>query len=113
MTARRIQIMMTLPETDAKTLAMEFLMTDLEIPTEDQDFFSILSTRQTGSDWYVVEIGVEGLPDKWVLQVFDTGQCDPCYTFVSPMPSGEDADLQEFPTQIAEVVATERSQGNI
>jgi hypothetical protein len=56
---------------------------------------------------------VEGLPDKWVLQVFDVGQCDPCYTFVSPMPAGEDADLQEFPSRIATVVAQERSGGLI
>ena len=96
--------------TDAEALAIDFLMADLEIPEEDQNFFSILSARETGSDWYVVEIGVAGLPDKWVLQVFDTGQCDPCYTFVSPMPAGEDADLEEFPSRIAEVVARERAE---
>lgn len=103
-------MMMTLSTTDAETLAMDFLMEDLEIPAVDQDFFSILSARETGSDWYVVEIGVEGLPDKWVLQVFDTGICDPCYTFVSPMPAGEDADLEEFPDQIAKAIATERTR---
>lgn len=101
--------MMTLSTTDAKTLAMDFLMEDLEISTLDQDFFTVLSAREAGSDWYVVEIGVEGLPDKWVLQVFDTGQCDPCYTFVSPMPAGEDADLEEFPARIAEVIVMERT----
>ncbi|MGF1568548.1 MAG: hypothetical protein ACFCVD_10855 [Nodosilinea sp.] len=101
--------MLTLPTVDAQALAMAFLMEDLEIPPDDRDFFSVLSTRETGSDWYVVEIGVEGLPDKWVLQVFDTGQCDPCYTFVSPMPPGEDADLQEFPTDIARAIAADRS----
>lgn len=101
--------MLTLPTTDAQTLAMSFLIEDLEIPPDDRDFFSVLSTRETGSDWYVVEIGVEGLPDKWVLQVFDTGQCDPCYTFVSPMPAGEDADLQEFPEEIARAVAADRA----
>ncbi|WP_017298861.1 hypothetical protein [Nodosilinea nodulosa] len=101
--------MLTLTTTDAGSLAMTFLMADLEIPEEDQDFFSVLSTRETGSEWYAVEIGVEGLPDKWVLQVFDIGQCDPCYTFVSPMPAGEDADLQEFPDPIARAVAVERA----
>lgn len=101
--------MQTLLATDAEALAMEFLMEDLEIPEADRDFFSVLSTRETGSDWYVVEIGVEGLPDKWIFQVFDTGQCDPCYTFASPMPAGEDADLDEFPARIAEVLATERA----
>lgn len=105
--------MTTLVTTDAETIAMEFLMTDLEIPDEDRDFFSVLSCRHAGSAWYVVEIGVEGLPDKWVLQVFDTGTCDPCYTFMSPMPAGEDADLQEFPDCIARVLSTERTGGRI
>lgn len=105
--------MMTLQTTDAAQLAIEFLMTDLDIPADDQDFFTILSTRESGSEWYVVEIGVAGLPDKWVLQVFDTGQCDPCYTFVSPMPAGEDADLQEFPEAIATVLAAERNGGRL
>ena len=100
--------MIGLSITDANISAMDFLMGDLEIPDQDQDFFSVLVTRETGSDWYVVEIGVEGLPDKWVLQVFDTGLCDPCYTFISPMPKGEDADLEEFPERIAEVIAMER-----
>ncbi|MBE9059851.1 hypothetical protein [cf. Phormidesmis sp. LEGE 11477] len=95
--------------TKAEQLAMTFLVDDLEIPAEDQSFFLIISARETGSSWTVVEIGVAGLPDKWVLQVFDTGQCDPCYTFISPMPKGEDADLSEFPDRIAEVVATERA----
>lgn len=101
--------MLTLLTTDAEALALEFLLEDLEIPTADQDFFSVLSTREIGSDWYVVEIGVAGLPDKWVLQVFDTGQCDPCYTFVSPMPAEEDADLEEFPPRIADVIGVERT----
>ncbi|MEO0407622.1 MAG: hypothetical protein AAF289_09755 [Cyanobacteria bacterium P01_A01_bin.135] len=105
--------MIALPVTSAQASAMEFLMRDLEIPDEDQDFFAVLTAREAGSDWYVVEIGVEGLPDKWVLQVFDTGACDPCYTFVSPMPAGEDADLDEFPPPIAEAIANERNGGRI
>ncbi|MGD1856945.1 MAG: hypothetical protein ACFB2W_22145 [Leptolyngbyaceae cyanobacterium] len=101
--------MIGLSVADANISAMDFLMDDLAIPALDQEFFSILATRETGSEWYVVEIGVEGLPDKWVLQVFDTGQCDPCYTFVSPMPKGEDSDLEEFPERIAQVIAMERT----
>ncbi|MEM1240245.1 MAG: hypothetical protein AAGI45_10430 [Cyanobacteria bacterium P01_H01_bin.26] len=101
--------MMTLSTAEATTLAMNFLMDDLEIPHGDQEFFSVLSTRAAGSEWYVVEIGVEGLPDKWVLQVFDTGRCDPCYTFTSPMPAAADADLEAFPEQIAKVVTMERA----
>ena len=113
MSSNPLPTMLTLSTTDAEALATEFLMEDLAIPDEERDFFAILSIRESGSDWYVIEIGVEGLPDKWVLQVFDTGQCDPCYTFVSPMPAGEDADLTEFPVAIAAAVATERSGGRI
>ena len=101
--------MIGLSVADAKISAMDFLMDDLLIPAVDQEFFSILAARETGSDWYAVEIGVEGLPDKWILQVFDTGQCDPCYTFISPMPGGADADLEEFPERIAQVITMERA----
>jgi len=104
---------MMLQTADAQTLALSFLLEDLEIPADDREFFSVLACRAAGSEWYTVEIGVEGLPDRWVLQVFDTGQCDPCYTFSSPMPPGEDADLQEFPPAIAQAVATERNEGRI
>ncbi|MDB9527244.1 hypothetical protein PN498_14690 [Oscillatoria sp. CS-180] len=104
---------MILQATDAKVLAMEFLMMDLEIPEDDQEFFAVLSAHRSGSEWHVVEVGVEGLPDKWVLQVFDTGICDPCYTFTTPAPAGDDADLQVFPEAIAIVVAAERNGGRI
>lgn len=104
-----MSLMSKLSITEAETLALKFLVEDLDIPPEDRDFFSVLSTRESGSDWYVVELGVAGLPDKWIFQVFDTGYCDPCYTFKSPMPPGEDVDLQEFPECIAQVVQTERS----
>ncbi len=100
---------MKLSTTAAENLALDFLIADLEIPSDDADFFAVISARETGSDWYVVEVGVAGLPDKWAIQVFDTGNCDPCYTFSSPMPAGEDADLQEFPTSIATIVAAERA----
>ncbi len=105
--------MMALSNQEAKDLAIAFLMDDLSIPQDDQDFFAVLSARPTGSEWYVVEIGIEGLPDKWAIQVYDTRQCDPCYTFLSPMPAWEDEDLQEFPISIADVVAAERSGGRV
>jgi hypothetical protein len=104
--------MMNLSATEAEQLALEFIVEDLEIPTEDQDFFAVLSSRCTDGEWYVIEVGVEGLPDKWVLQVFDTRECDPCYTFVSPVSVNEvDTGLEEFPPAIAEVVAAERRNG--
>lgn len=97
-----------LTPTQAGQLAIDFLLADLDVPEEDRDYFSILSARPSGVDWYVVEIGLDGLPDKWVLQVYNSGDCDPCYTFVSPMPATEDVDLAEFPTKIAEIIAAER-----
>jgi hypothetical protein len=92
-------------------LATEFLVTDLEIPSEDQEWFSVLSARPIGETWHVVEIGVEGLPDKWVLQVYDTGECDPCYTFSSPVKATEsDTGLEDLPEAIAQILASERSR---
>ncbi len=105
--------MMDLSNKEAKELAIAFLMDDLSIPKDDQDFFAVLSARQTGSVWYLVEIGIAGLPDKWAIHVYDNRQCDPYYTFLSPMPAWEDEDLQEFPLSIADVVAAERSGGRV
>lgn len=105
---------MNFSSAEAGQLALDFLVDDLNIAADDRDFFTVLSARQTGSEWYVVEIGIEGLPDKWAVQVFDTGECDPCYTFISPVSASEiDADLIEFPDEIAEMVATERRGGRI
>lgn len=92
-------------------LAIAFLMQDLEIPSEDQDWFTVLNVRPIGETWHVVEIGVEGLPDQWVLQVYDTGECDPNYTFKSPVSATEaDTGLDDLPAAIAYILATERSQ---
>jgi hypothetical protein len=92
-------------------LAIAFLVHDLEIPLEDQDWFAVLSVRPIGETWHVVEIGVEGLPDQWVLQVYDTGECDPNYTFKSPVNATEaDTGLEDLPEAIAHILATERSQ---
>lgn len=107
----RSRTIMSLSITGAKQLAVKFLVEDLEIPEGDRDYFAALSAKQSGSDWYIVEVGIEGLPDKWAIQVYDTHQCDPCYTFISPMPAFEDADLEEFPESIAEIVSTERAGG--
>jgi hypothetical protein len=96
--------------TDAvKQVAIDFLVNDLEIPADDQEWFSVLSVRCTGETWSVVEIGVEGLPDKWVLQVYDTGECDPSYTFASPVQATEaDTGLEDLPESIAQALTTER-----
>jgi hypothetical protein len=91
-------------------VAIAFLLEDLEIPPDDQDWFTVLSVRAVGETWSVVEVGVEGLPDKWVLQVYDTGECDPSYTFNSPVSATEvDTGLEDMPEAIAHILATERS----
>lgn len=93
----------------AGQIALDFLMSDLEIDSEDQEWFSVLAARPVGETWHVVEIGVEGLPDKWVLQVFDTGVCDPCYTFSSPVKASEaDTGLEDFPEVIIQIISNER-----
>jgi hypothetical protein len=95
---------------DVGQLAIAFLMEDLEIPSDDQEWFSVLGVRPVGETWHVVEIGVEGLPDQWVLQVYDTGDCDPNYTFKSPVQATEaDTGLEDLPEAIAHILATERS----
>jgi hypothetical protein len=95
--------------TEVGEIAIDFLMQDLEIPTDDQDWFAVLAIRPMGESWHVVEVGVEGLPDKWVLQVYDTGECDPSYTFNSPVSATEaDTGLEDMPEAIAQLLATER-----
>jgi hypothetical protein len=99
---------LTIGEIEKRAIA--FLVNDLEIPTDDQEWFSVLNVRPVGETWHVVEIGVEGLPDKWVLQVYDTGECDPSYTFSSPVNATEaDTGLEDMPEAIAHILATERS----
>lgn len=98
-----------LTTTEAGERAIAFLMDDLEIPTDDQEWFSVLNVRSVGETWCVVEVGVEGLPDKWVLQVYDTGECDPSHTFSSPVSATEaDTGLEDLPEAIADLLATER-----
>jgi hypothetical protein len=98
-----------LTTTEAGQRAIRFLINDLEIPTDDQEWFSVLDVRSVGETWYVVEVGVEGLPDKWIVQVYDTGECDPSYTFRSPVNVTEaDTGLGDLPEMIAQVLTTER-----
>ncbi|NJL89557.1 MAG: hypothetical protein HC916_06950 [Coleofasciculaceae cyanobacterium SM2_1_6] len=97
--------------TTPEQLAIEFLMQDLEISPEDQEWFSVLGVRAVGQTWHVVEIGVEGLPDQWVVQVYDTGECDPNYTFRTPVQATEaDTGLEELPEAIAQILSAERLQ---
>ncbi|MGG6269988.1 hypothetical protein [Leptolyngbya sp. AN10] len=98
-----------LTSNEAGELATAFLTEDLSIAPVDQEWFTVLSSKPMGESWYVVEIGIEGLPDKWVVQVYDTRECDPSYTFVSPVSAEDDhTDLAELPDEIATVLITER-----
>lgn len=93
----------------AETIALEFLRDEWQLSAQAQDWFTVLACRPIGESWYVVEISVEGLPDKWVLQVYDTGSCDPNYTFISPLADSADVgDLSEFPQEIIDILCAER-----
>ena len=101
---------MTLTAHEAEKIAFDFLVEEWSLSPDDQDWFSILTSRRVDESWYIIEIGIEGLPDKWILQVYDTGQCDPNYTFVTPISASEkDTGLADFPEKIAEVLETERN----
>ncbi|ELS00814.1 hypothetical protein Xen7305DRAFT_00005150 [Xenococcus sp. PCC 7305] len=101
---------MELTSTVAEKLALDFFLEDWEIPEDDRDFFVPLDSRVVDDSWYVVEIGVEGLPDQWVIQVYDeTKECDPCFTFVTPIKASEsETGLEEMPESIAEILRSER-----
>ena len=96
--------------TEAEQLAFNFLMAEWDISEQEEEWFAILGSRLVTDMWYIVEIGVEGLPDRWAIQVYDTGYCDPNYSFISPMrvEDGVD-DLAELPARIARALASERS----
>jgi hypothetical protein len=102
--------MMDLTATQAEALALDFLMNEWNVASDDREWFTPLSARFIGESWYVVEIGLEGLPDKWVIQVYDTGECDPSYTFVTPIPVASGyADLSDLPEMVAEMLVAERN----
>ncbi|MEA5621011.1 hypothetical protein VB711_24710 [Cronbergia sp. UHCC 0137] len=101
---------MLLTSTDAGQIALEFLLADWNISEEYRDWFTIVNSRLIGESWYVIELGVEGFPDRWFIQVYDTGMCDPNYTFNSPISGSEGyIDLQTLPNMISEVLVAERN----
>ncbi|MBD2300947.1 hypothetical protein H6G80_00125 [Nostoc sp. FACHB-87] len=100
---------MLLTATDAGHIALEFLLADWNIRDEYREWFTIIKSRLVGESWYIVELGVEGFPDRWFIQVYDTGECDPSYTFVSPISGKEGfSDFCDLPEIIAEVLVAER-----
>ncbi|BAY20359.1 hypothetical protein NIES2100_01000 [Calothrix sp. NIES-2100] len=101
---------MLLTATDAGNIALEFLMAEWNISESDREWFIILNSRLIGESWYIVELGVAGFPDRWFIQVYDNGACDPNYTFISPI-RGSDGyiDLVDLPHLVAEVLVSERN----
>ncbi|MBD2165455.1 hypothetical protein H6G04_13720 [Calothrix membranacea FACHB-236] len=101
---------MLLTETDAGQIAFEFLMADWNISEQDREWFTINNSRLVGESWYVVELGIAGFPDRWFIQVYDTGACDPNYTFMSPIKGSDGyVDLVDVPELVAEVLVSERN----
>ncbi|MBW4615794.1 MAG: hypothetical protein KME21_21440 [Desmonostoc vinosum HA7617-LM4] len=101
---------MLLTSTDAGQIALELLMADWNISEDNREWFTIFSSRLIGEFWYIVELGVEGFPDRWFIQVYDTGECDPNYTFISPIRGSEGyVDLKNIPDIVAEVLVCERN----
>lgn len=100
---------MLLTATDAGHIALEFLLADWNVSEDYRDWFAILNSQLVGESWYIVELSVAGFPDRWYIQVYDTGQCDPNYTFKSPINPAEGfVDLGNLPEIIAEVLLAER-----
>ncbi len=101
---------MLLTATDAGQIALEFLMAEWNISDEDREWFVIAKSRLIGQSWYIVELAVEGFPDRWYIQVYDTAECDPNYTFISPTRGSEGyTDLGDLPNLVAEVLVSERN----
>lgn len=95
--------------TKAQEIALDFLAREWVIPPEDRDFFTILSSHSLGEDGYSIKIGIEGFPDYWMLDVYDNGQCEPYYDFVSPIRDSETgSDLEQLTPWVIEVLRAER-----
>jgi hypothetical protein len=101
---------MLLSATEAGKIAKNFLMEEWNISADYKEWFAVIDSRLLGECWYVVEISIEGLPDRWFFQVYDTGECDPNYTFSSPISAADGySDLKEIPPILADVLVSERN----
>ena len=101
---------MLLTSTDAGQIALEFLMAEWNISEDDREWFVIVNSRLIGESWYVVELAVQGLPDRWFMQVYDNGECDPNYTFISSIHGlGGCIEIPDLPYIVAEVLGAERN----
>ncbi len=95
--------------TEAEKLAFKFLTSEWNVPLEERNWFTVISSRTLGGDGYDVEIGIDGFPDRWIVEVYDTGKCEPEYDFISPIRDSEtNSDLEDLPDWIAQVLIAER-----
>ena len=101
--------MISLSEAEQK--AIEFITDEWELSDQEKNLFVINNSRKIDDKWwYMVEVTVNNLPDKWVVQVYDDGDCDPCYTFVSPFSEQEKSTyLDKLPNKLALAVQEERN----
>jgi hypothetical protein len=101
---------MLLTSIDAGQIALEFLMADWNVSEPNREWFTIFNSRLIGECWYIVELGIAGFADRWFIQVYDNGECDPNYTFISPMRGSDGyVDLMDLPELVAEVLGSERN----
>jgi hypothetical protein len=101
---------MLLTSIDAGQIALEFLMADWNISEPNREWFTIFNSSLIGQCWYIVELGIAGFADRWFIQVYDNGECDPNYTFISPMRGSDGyVDLMDLPELVAEVLVSERN----
>ncbi len=100
--------MISLSEAEQK--AIEFITEEWELSKQEKELFSIENSRKIDDKWwYIVEVTVNSLPDKWVIQVYEDGDCDPCYTFVSPFSEKEISNhLEQIPNKLALAIQQER-----
>ncbi|MGK7938990.1 MAG: hypothetical protein AB4062_02295 [Crocosphaera sp.] len=101
--------MISLSEAEQK--AIEFIVEEWQLSNQEKDLLTIEDSRKIDDKWwYIVEVAVNNLPDKWVMQVYDDGECDPCYTFVSPFSESEkSANLDNLPKKLALALKEERT----
>ncbi len=95
---------------EAEQKAIDFIVEEWELSDQDKELFMVENSHRVDDKWwYIVEVSVNNLPDKWVMQVYDDGECDPCYTFVSPFSEAEKlANLDKLPKKLAFAVQKER-----
>ena len=95
---------------EAEQNAINFIIEEWELSLEEKNWFETKNSKKIDDKWwYIVEVFVKNLPDKWVIQVYDDGECDPCYTFVSPFSKEEKlANLDTLPKKLASALQEER-----